>query len=128
MNNDLISREALKKDIDNLRLFKPWVREEIKTHIDNAPAVNIPNYGGQVVPDVLQGWKYEERPQGEWIIHKDYNESCRYGCNQCGNLTNVNSRFCPNCGVKMSIDKLQHKCHTLSRNKTTCDVCGAKLE
>ena len=63
MNNDLISREALKADIDNLRLFKPWVREEIKAHIDNAPTVNIPNYGGQVVPDVLQGWKYEERPQ-----------------------------------------------------------------
>ena len=30
--------------------------------IDNAPTVDLPNYGGQVVPDVLQGWKYEERP------------------------------------------------------------------
>ena len=43
----------------------------------------------------------DERLQGKWIFHKDYHESCRYGCNQCGNLTNINSRFCPNCGAKM---------------------------
>ncbi len=42
-----------------------------------------------------------ERPQGKWIFHKDFNESCRYGCNQCGNLTNIPNNFCPNCGVKM---------------------------
>lgn len=42
-----------------------------------------------------------EGPQGKWIFHKDYNESCRYGCNQCGNLTNIPGNFCPNCGAKM---------------------------
>lgn len=42
-----------------------------------------------------------EQQQGEWIFHKDYNESCRYGCNQCGNLNNISSNFCPNCGAKM---------------------------
>ena len=42
-----------------------------------------------------------ERPQGKWIFHKDFNESCRYGCNQCGNLTNIPSIFCPNCGADM---------------------------
>ena len=35
------------------------------TEIDNAPTVELSNYGGQVVPDTLQGWRYEERPQGE---------------------------------------------------------------
>lgn len=44
--------------------------------------------------------KYE-LPQGKWIFYKDFNESCRYGCNQCGNLTNIPSNFCPNCGVRM---------------------------
>lgn len=43
----------------------------------------------------------EERPKGKWIIHNDYNENCRYGCDQCGNLTNRNSGFCPDCGARM---------------------------
>lgn len=38
---------------------------------------------------------------GKWIFHKDYHENCRYGCNQCGNLNNIPSNFCPNCGAKM---------------------------
>lgn len=38
---------------------------------------------------------------GKWIIHNDFDESCRYGCNQCGNLNNILSNFCPNCGAKM---------------------------
>lgn len=42
-----------------------------------------------------------EGSQSEWIIHKDYNESCRYGCNQCGNLNNIPSNYCPNCGARM---------------------------
>ena len=42
-----------------------------------------------------------ERPQGKWIFYKDYNESCRYGCNLCGNLNNIPSNFCPNCGAEM---------------------------
>lgn len=46
-----------------------------------------------------------ERPKGEWIFHKDFNESCRYGCNQCGNLNNILSNFCPNCGADMRDNK-----------------------
>lgn len=37
---------------------------------------------------------------GVWIFHKDYNER-KYGCNKCGNLNNIPSNFCPNCGAKM---------------------------
>jgi rRNA maturation endonuclease Nob1 len=38
---------------------------------------------------------------GKWIFHKDFNAGCRYGCNQCGNLANIPSNFCPNCGKRM---------------------------
>ena len=41
--------------------------QAVDNTVDNAPTVEIPNYGGQVVPDMLQGWKYEERPQGDLI-------------------------------------------------------------
>ena len=40
----LIDADALKADIDKLRLFKPWIREEIKTHIDNAPTIITEEY------------------------------------------------------------------------------------
>ena len=69
MNDDLISREALKN------AFKSWKTMDDYYHgtdcndiplteafdlIDNAPTVNIPNYGGKVVPDIRNGWRYEE--------------------------------------------------------------------
>jgi rubrerythrin len=38
---------------------------------------------------------------GKWIKHEDYNESIKYGCNRCGNLTNIPSNYCPNCGKAM---------------------------
>lgn len=45
--------------------------------------------------------KRYKRPTGKWIFHEDYNESNRYGCNQCGNLNNTPGNFCPNCGAEM---------------------------
>ena len=53
-----------------------------------------------------------ERPKGEWVFHNNYHENCKYGCNQCGNLNNIPSNFCPNCGAKMQKS---------NRNETTFD-------
>lgn len=61
----------------------------------------IIKYRTEMCIAILNG---EERPQGKWIFHKDFNESCRYGCNQCGNLNNISSNFCPNCGADMRGD------------------------
>lgn len=70
--------------------------------------LNVPEWQiGQKVkvcfPDTmcLKGTCELEQPKGKWIIHNDYNENCRYGCDQCGNLTNRNSSFCPDCGARM---------------------------
>lgn len=37
--------------------------------------------------------------KGKWRIHDRPN--LKYGCNLCGNLTNMCSKFCPNCGAYM---------------------------
>ena len=79
---DLISREGLKEQFDDI--VGEYTVSEIRKLIDNAPTVEIP-----------------EKPTGKWIFHKDYNESFRYGCNQCGTLNNIPGNFCPTCGAKM---------------------------
>lgn len=78
-----------------------------------------------------------ERPQGRWIIKpKENSQSAILICNKCKHFIpiSIDKNYCPNCGADMSSDAavstntLSHKCYTISRNKTTCDVCGAILE
>ena len=69
--------------------------------IDNAPTVEYPFYQEAYQTGFEEG--QNARPKGEWIIHKDYDESCKYGCNQCGNLNNIPKNFCPDCGAKMRL-------------------------
>lgn len=45
----------------------------------------------------------KERPHGKWVVHD--RPSLQYGCNICGNLTSINSNFCPNCGARMKEGK-----------------------
>lgn len=77
-----------------------WAVNRILVHIDNAPTIE---------PTTVYEFKgcdncELDRPKGKWIIHNDYNENCKYGCDQCGNLTNRNSSFCPDCGARMEGD------------------------
>ena len=82
MNNDLISREALKKTIEPLiedgRIY------DILSYIDNAPTV-------------------EERPQGEWKFSQGVTTQGSLKCPFCDyrDYHNTNSNFCPNCGADM---------------------------
>lgn len=63
------------------------------------------NYGGQIVPDNLQGWKYEERPHGEWIKwnFKTFGAlgDWEYKCSNCEKVYCGEYNFCPNCGADM---------------------------
>lgn len=88
MNNDLISREALKKALrSECRKCKNIYMFECLTHLlnitDNAPTV-------------------EERPTGEWIFDGEWR------CSMCDQTPWYNKnpmesgyKFCPNCGAKM---------------------------
>ena len=88
MNNDLISREALKEDLaKEIKTNDMGLWLKILLVIDNAPTV--------------------EQPQGEWI---EDNSGDRY-CSECGNSALLNrigykieSQFCPYCGAKMKQD------------------------
>ena len=85
MNNDLISREALKKTFHKrIYYFDKSSWDEANAIIDNAPTV-------------------EERPKGEWI---DHSEEGYVECPFCEHLTNCEDNidelhYCWNCGAKM---------------------------
>ena len=104
MNNDLISREALKKcarivfdkDLGRLRVVDV-------SDIDNAPTVepcyqttscldcgnydkenhNCPRYC-EVIKEAINS-----RPQGEWIMQRHDLDGCFYTCSNCGRMIRV---------------------------------------
>ena len=84
MNNDLISREALKEKLSdaNYQTYTHEYGDAIPTEwvmnaIDNAPTV-------------------EERPQGEWVEFEG-----GYRCSNCDDIEVYTPNFCPNCGADM---------------------------
>lgn len=85
MNNDLISREALKEALHN-EIGDHALSTAIDRVIDNAPTV-------------------EERPQGEWIKwnFKTFGAmgDWEYKCSNCGKVYDGEYNFCPNCGADM---------------------------
>ena len=125
---DLISREALKEALHNFFDGKvidepTYILRDVFCYIDNAPTIEPRiEYGtdgqpyrlfmsdGQVVPDTLQGWRYEERPQGDWIVGDVYPFKYFCKCSNCGNqyvtsvggdVSIIDFNFCPNCGADM---------------------------
>lgn len=101
MNNDLISREALKKEFEkvyplSVNEMGGVVNKRIYDIIDNAPTVEYPFYQEAYQTGYEEG--KNDRPQGEWIADPLGN----YVCNKCSWVVGKFERnFCPNCGVKM---------------------------
>jgi len=112
MNNDLISREALKKAIEQGEGFS-WDshgKDDLcvrKKYIDNAPTVEITEE--QAIEKLHEtGWlirhdkEMTERPHGEWVLCED---SYFNRCSICGDIwlneANSDFNFCPNCGADM---------------------------
>ena len=130
MNNDLISREALKKAI--MECMTTWDEHSnygqgrLRSYewtinlIDNAPTVSPQNV--VIIPhelieklalcivDTVENidWDkaleaYKERPTGKWIIADvvlDYYHECPF-CHWRNTVTSSLENFCPNCGAKM---------------------------
>lgn len=93
MNNDLISREALKNHI--IDIFD----EEVKH--DKKWAMGL-KYSLKIIDKALT---IEERPQGEWIKwnFKTFGAmgDWEYKCSNCEKVYGGEYNFCPNCGAQM---------------------------
>ena len=101
MNNDLISREALKKAIEPYKYATDGVFEGISLIIDNAPTVEVytkDDIAGAYNEGYMCGSREAEkaRPQGEWAEFEG-----GYRCSNCDDIEAYTPNFCPNCGAKM---------------------------
>lgn len=102
-NNDLISREALRKALHNFFDGKvidepAYILRDVFCHIDNAPTVDIPTElckGCRFLKD-CETCEDKIRPQGEWKPI-----SFQFECNLCECFCAYKANFCPNCGAKM---------------------------
>ena len=113
MNNDLISRSALKDDLqDRLRKARNWKENAINRSDDEIiiRADATINFICEVImtidnaPTVRNEYK---RAECEWIFLGDNpnrdnpNSNHKYACSNCGRGVKEQENFCPNCGVKM---------------------------
>ena len=115
MNNDSISREALRNVILNDRKLDGananWEVNRILVHIEKAPTVDIKDQiAGAYNEGYMCGNKEAEkaRPQGKWIEICDIKSwqftNEHYECDKCHYKGNK-SNFCPNCGADMRGEK-----------------------
>ena len=112
MNNDLISREALKKTLcEECEAREHYIGEIMLKAIDNAPAVDtytIEDIQKVREDSLILGAKLAQRPQGEWIFEKANEEHTDgYICSNCKRSFHTKVpyfsefNFCPNCGADM---------------------------
>lgn len=113
MNNDLISREALKKSFDDYIKANPNISgifELGKIIIDNVPTVDIKDeLAGAYNEGYMCGSREAEkaRPQNKWIKIFENPFTNGYVCPFCGHKIQVTEQFlpkvteCESCGADM---------------------------
>ena len=120
-HGDLISRDALKKDIDfqyicecchnNGNTCDICPVAEIEKKIDDAPTIEEKSYA-MGLQDGLEDGLQGIRPEGKWIYHRAQGEFLPYmECDNCHEEFLLNmlrpaefrkvNRFCSNCGADM---------------------------
>lgn len=100
MNNDLISREALKKAVENL---VAGGEERLKEYYENGSKSEENEWIGGVYDtwELIGNATTVERPQGEWQLH-----GMIYYCSECGHECGESGdNFCGNCGADMRGDR-----------------------
>ena len=101
MNDDIISRSALKKEIENLIGYS-LSYEAILNAIDNAPTVPLPDFKDGYKQAIIDGKTNFSRPQGEWIANMTTGDIFCSCCKESRRDTRINHiNFCPSCGADM---------------------------
>ena len=109
MNNDLISRDALKLEIcvnTPISIDETWEQlyDAVVKAIDNAPTVEY-TFEGAFQKTVCEQRLYcPARPKGEWVIdghHRRCKKCGEYFCMADSEGNEIPSNFCPNCGADM---------------------------
>lgn len=95
------------KEVIDLIDNAPTVEPRIEYGTDGQP-YRLFMSGGQIMPDTLQGWRYEEKPQGKWIKIFENPFTNGYICPFCSHKIQVTEQFLP--------------------EVTECEVCGAELK
>ena len=101
MNNDLISRSALKEEFSKLEgYFAGQTIERALAIIDRLRTDGHINNKEQGT--LRRAILLPERPQGEWLwLGDNPNPNHKWSCNKCGRGVKEQENFCPNCGAKM---------------------------
>ena len=103
MNNDLISREALKKAITQNREIDRNAVCDVLDIIDNAPTVCNDNYSMGYQDGVKK--VLSERPTGHWIPKVcNFYWYRQFACSECEHeiiSAKELPNYCQNCGAKM---------------------------
>lgn len=104
-NNDLISREALREEMQKADIKATDYETLAKMYekcVDNAPPVDKgyqEGYQEGHIDGVLQAEKLYARPIGKWINTSQYDDKGE--CSLCCYLSYRYYNFCPNCGADM---------------------------
>ena len=108
MNNDLISREALKEAFEDLFYNDYDDQKRTERLINNAPTVEPEKAKeGEIIKAYTKGFDDGieiTRQKGEWIIdghHIRCNRCNEYICNTDREGNKIPDNFCPNCGASM---------------------------
>lgn len=116
MNGDLISREALKKTIEEYKYCGFY--DKLIEIIDNAPSVEgftKEDMSGAYNEGYACGSRENKRPQGEWIVTAEDNDGVHRIC-------------CPFCSYEKGSNNTDTIIVTFYKFPKFCERCGASMK
>ena len=95
-----------------------------------APDLGVEMSAAQASHSVEEVWAHAQMAEEDKkLSEENWKDVIRASCPKCGCSLEKNSKFCPECGEKLSITKFCPECGAkLNPNSKFCIDCGTKLE